>query len=103
MNIRRFLNWRFIIPAAIVGFAVFVAIGGAVIVWLWNWLLPPLFGFPAITFWQGLGLLLLCRILFGGFSVGGPGRGKHMTSEERARFRERMHERFGSPQSENRQ
>jgi hypothetical protein len=34
---------------------------------LWNWLLPPLFGWRQITFWQALGILALCRILFGGF------------------------------------
>ena len=48
---------------------------------LWNWLLPLLFGWHLITFWQALGLLALCRILFGGIS----GRGFH-----RSRFRGRM-------------
>ena len=33
---------------------------------LWNWLLPSLFGWRLITFWQALGILVLCRILFGG-------------------------------------
>jgi hypothetical protein len=37
---------------------------------------------------QGFGLLALCRILFGGF--GGGGHSKHMTPEERERFRKRM-------------
>jgi hypothetical protein len=40
---------------------------------LWNGLLPVLFHLPLITFWQALGLLLLAKILFGGFR-GGPGR-----------------------------
>jgi hypothetical protein len=31
---------------------------------LWNWLIPLLFGLPAITFWQAMGLTALCRILF---------------------------------------
>ena len=30
---------------------------------LWNWLMPPLFGRPVITFWQALGLLVQSRIL----------------------------------------
>jgi RNA polymerase sigma factor (sigma-70 family) len=41
--------------------------GGTIVRLLWNWLLPPLFGWPEVTFWQALGLLALCRILFGGF------------------------------------
>ncbi len=45
----------------------FIAIGGEIVLHLWNWLLPPLFGWRQITFWQALGLLALCRILFGGF------------------------------------
>lgn len=33
--------------------------------WLWNWLMPVLFGVPMITFWQALGVSFLCGILFG--------------------------------------
>ena len=47
-------------------FLAFVALGGVVVQQLWNWLLPTLFAWPALTFWQALGLLALCRILFGG-------------------------------------
>src|SRR5260221_3589149 len=64
----------FIAPLAIVGLALFVFIGGEIVMRLWNWLLPPLFGFRAITFWQGLGMLALCRILFGGYGFCGSGR-----------------------------
>ena len=38
---------------------------GNVIMWLWNWLMPKFFGLATITFWEGLGLFLLARILFG--------------------------------------
>src|SRR5216684_2629257 len=34
---------------------------------LWNWLMPSLFGLHTITYWQALGLLVLSRILLGGF------------------------------------
>ncbi len=63
----------FIIPAAIVGIALFIFLGGWIVMSLWNYLLPALFGWRMITFWQALGLLILCRILFGGFG----GHGKH--------------------------
>ena len=58
-------------PAGDSGDALFIVIGGEVVMHLWNWLLPPLFGWRQITFWQALGLLALCRILFGG--IGGRG------------------------------
>ena len=41
---------------------------GIVIRALWNWLMPLIFGLPTITFWQGVGLFILAKILFGGFS-----------------------------------
>jgi len=104
-------KWIWIVPAAIAGLTLFVFLGGEIVKLLWNWLLPPLFGWHQITFWQGLGLLALCRILFGGWSShGGPGpkwrrRGHdgHMTPEERDRLRQRMRERCGfePPHAEN--
>ena len=88
-------RWIFLAPLAIVGVALFIAIGGEVVLQLWNWLLPPLFGWREITFWQALGILALCRILFGGFGGRGLSRSKRMTAEERERFRQRMQERCG--------
>ena len=93
-------------PLAILGMVLFVFIGGEVVKLLWNWLLPPLFGFPRLTFWQALGLLVLCRILFGGFGGrhGGPrsrirrrmeDRWESFTPEERERIRQRIRERWG--------
>jgi hypothetical protein len=104
-------KWVFIVPAALLGIALLTFIGGEVVRLLWNWLLPPLFGFRQITFWQALGLLALCRILFGGFGSHGRShsgspmrrrmadrlaeRWEHMTPEERERFRQRIRERCG--------
>jgi len=91
-------------PLILLGSALFVALGGEIVRLLWNWLLPSLFGWPQITFWQALGLLALCRILFGGLGGGfhraSPGRrmaGRwgHMSPEERERCRERIRERWG--------
>ena len=101
-------RWKrmiFIVPAAICGILLFTFIGGELVMHLWNWLLPMLFGWRQITFWQALGLLLLCRILFGGHGWRRSARSnvrrrmeercEHMTPEERERFRQRMRERFG--------
>ena len=88
-------KWIFVVapPAAIL----FVALCGEVVMRLWNWLLPSIFGWRPITFWQGLGLLVLCRILFGGLGSHGndnsksrgPGAQKweRLTPEEREKFR----------------
>lgn len=98
----RRLIW--IAPLAILGMLVFIFIGGAIVMYLWNWLLPGLFGWPRIGFWQALGLLALCRVLFGG-GFHGSGRSnfrrrmeeryEHITPEERERLRQRMRERSG--------
>jgi hypothetical protein len=81
-------------PFAIAGIALFTFIGGTIVRLLWNWLLPELFGFPEITFWQAIGLLALTRILFGGFGRGCRRRDP-FTPEDRARFRQRIRDRFG--------
>src|SRR2546422_9255661 len=60
-------------PLAILGILIFTAIGGGLVMLLWNWLAPALFGLRLITFWQAIGLLALCRILFGGFGLGSGG------------------------------
>ena len=105
-------KWVFI-PLALVGGVLFVAVGGEVVRLLWNWLLPPLFGWREVTFWQALGILVLCRILFGGFGGHGHARGglrgrmagrmadrvadrwQAMSPEDRERFRQRLRERCG--------
>ena len=98
-------RWIFIGPLAILGMLLFIVIGGEIVLQLWNWLLPPLFGWHQITFWQALGILALCRILFGGFGWRGARRSswrrrmaercERMTPEERERFRQAMRERWG--------
>jgi hypothetical protein len=107
---RKKLFW--IAPVAILAIALFTWIGGELVMHLWNWLLPSLFGFRQVTFWQALGLLALCRILFGGLGFHRSGRSnfrrrmaerwEHMTPEERERFRQGIGGRcgFGPPAGE---
>lgn len=60
---------------AIIGMAlggVIIAAGmalilGFVVMWLWNWLMPTIFGLTKITFWQAWGLVVLSHILFKSF------------------------------------
>jgi hypothetical protein len=77
-----------------------VGLFGFLVMSLWNWLGPAVFGLQAITFWQALGILVLSKLLFGGFG-GRPRRGGHfsrrmiarweqMSPEEREKFRQGM-------------
>ncbi|HEX4824162.1 MAG TPA: hypothetical protein VFV19_07595 [Candidatus Polarisedimenticolaceae bacterium] len=95
-----------IAPFAILALAGCIVLGGASVMWLWNVFLPDLFHVPRIGFWQGLGLLALARILFGGLGVRTnagsrmrqrmeENRWTRMTDEERERLRLRMRERRG--------
>jgi hypothetical protein len=98
LNMRK--RWIFLAPLAILAIPLFIAIGGEVVLHLWNWLLPPLFGWRQISFWQAVGILTLCRVLFGGSRRHGfyrsnfgrrmAERWRHRTPEERERFRQAM-------------
>ncbi|MBX0292423.1 hypothetical protein K3G63_18390 [Hymenobacter sp. HSC-4F20] len=86
--------------------SLFVAAAGYLTMNLWNWLVPELFHGPFITFWQTIGLLVLSRILFGGWGRGGrsgawarrrriwkqkmESRMAGLTPEEQERFRQKM-------------
>jgi hypothetical protein len=76
-----------------------IAAAGWVVMALWNWLIPPIVGWRALTFLQALGLLLLSRLLFGGLRprAGGwrHGRWRQLSPEERERLRAEMRWRCG--------
>ncbi len=91
----RFLKAIKIVALMILGSAVF----GFVIMQLWNWLMPRIFGLHAITFWQALGLFVFSKILFGGFHRHAgrrrwrghmESRWAQMTDEEREKLRSGM-------------
>jgi predicted membrane chloride channel (bestrophin family) len=105
---------RFVRGLKFVLFALlFVVVLGFVVMSLWNWLTPALFGWHVISFWQAVGILILSKILLGGFR-GRPGyhmywrrrmmeRWEQMTPEEREKFRASMRGRcgpFGPPAAE---
>lgn len=113
-------RFRFALPV----FILIAALGfGAIVQWLWNAVLPAAANFNTITYWQAVGLFVLCKILFGGFKGpgghphrhkwqrfngrfgrGGPGEMRawknkwmKMTDEERIRFRQEMWNRRRKP------
>ena len=91
-------RFRFVGVRILVFGIVFAGIVGLITLALWNALMPPILGLPAINFWQALGLLLLSRLLFGRFGGWGHrlrrarfARGwQGLTPEERQRFRDAM-------------
>src|SRR5258708_34313693 len=92
---------RFVRGLKFVLFAtMFVTVFGFAVMSLWNWLMPALFGWHLINFWQAVGVLVLSKILFVGFR-GHPGRHLYcrrrmrerwgqMTPKERWKFRKGM-------------
>lgn len=83
----------------------FIFLVGFLVMHLWNYTLPVLFGISAINLWQAIALFFLCKILFG-FGGGGPKRGgppwrrkgmkrkfDQMNEEDRARVRAYMRSR----------
>jgi len=101
-------KWNFkkavLVAGAIIGAT---ALFSFATMFLWNWIVPDLFGLRSITFWQALGLLLLCRLLFGWKSHSHYSSHSHlmkerwskMTPEERKKFSHKMHN-FHSAHSE---
>lgn len=78
---------------------------GAVVMYLWNAILPDLLHVQQITYWQAMGLFALCKILFGGPKFGGGGRGwnkrgwrqkfENMSEEEKQSLKDKWKERCG--------
>ncbi len=87
--------------------ALIAAVLGFVVMFLWNWILPEVAHAGKLNYWQALGLLVLCRLLFGNFNKGGGHNGfrerargmrakwDSMNEEERAKFKEEYKRRCG--------
>ena len=87
----------------VLGFLLIGLIMGFVVMFLWNWLIPSIFDGPKIDLFQALGLLILIRILTGGFKHKGHGhhnlkekygRWSKLTSEEKKEMRKKFKERW---------
>ena len=88
-------------------FIAFVLLLGLVVMGLWNAILPAVLGIKVITFTQALGILLLSKILFGGFRSGSRANMEQwrmkmqekmgsMTPEEKEKFKSEWRNRCGS-------
>jgi hypothetical protein len=100
-------RWMYKVPGVLLIVIAAVAIFGWIVQSLWNWLIPGIVGWRQITFWQAIGILLLCKILFGGFRGRGGApwrrhwrhrmaeRWEKMSPEEQEKFRQAMRWRCG--------
>jgi hypothetical protein len=96
-------KWLYRAPGILLIVIAAVALFGYVVQHLWNWLIPSIVGWRAITFWQAIGILLLSKILFGGFRGRSGTRWRHrigerwekMSPEEREKFSRILRARCG--------
>ncbi len=77
--------------------AVFAAIS-AVIMLLWNWLIPGIIGWSVVNYWQAMGLLVLSRLLLGG--LGKLGFAGHMRNGLSHAQMSRVHDKFANMSNE---
>jgi hypothetical protein len=77
-----------VVLLGLIGAGALAILGGYIVMWLWNWLMPGLFGITAITFWQGVGIVILAKIIFGSF---GHGHGGHYRGHYRGYHRCKNH------------
>ena len=95
---------RWIVGVVEIGILILIVIAGfgQAVLQLWNLLMPTIFGLQRISFWQAVGLLGLCWILFGQGFLGRPTystpwrrrmreRWAQMTPEERQRLQAGLH------------
>lgn len=73
------------IIACTIGGISFIALLVAVIMWLWNLVVPTITGWNCINYWQGLGLAALFRLLTGHFGLPSPRKGRHRHLHEMVR------------------
>jgi len=74
---------RNVAKAVVIGLML-IPLFGLVIMWLWNWLMPELFGLAEIGLLQALGLFILSRALFGSFGSGHRDRGNRQQRRRQA-------------------
>jgi hypothetical protein len=62
------------VVAGVMFAAAFALLFGWLVMLLWNWIMPAIFHLGVITYWQGFGILLLAKIIFGALGNRGPGK-----------------------------
>lgn len=66
-----------------------VVLLGSVTQFLWNFIMPDIFGLPVINFWQGLAMFTLAKLIFGFGGGGGNKWGRYRGQQWRAHWAEK--------------
>jgi hypothetical protein len=69
-----------------------LALCGWVVMLLWNWLMPEIFGLKTLGYWQAWGLLILSSILFKGLRFGSGDSGRRSDRKRRQHLRRYLRE-----------
>jgi hypothetical protein len=88
-KIKKVVTVIFWVILGAIAMAAFALVFGYVVMLLWNWLMPALFGLGTIGFWQAVGILVLAKILFGGF---GSKRFRGRSGRMKARYKDKCRE-----------
>ncbi len=64
-KVEKYVTKAFKIVFVVIIFTGLVLLAGYVLMRLWNWLMPDLFGLTTIGYWQALGIMLMAKIIFG--------------------------------------
>ena len=88
---RKFLRIIGMVFVGVIFAILFALVFGFLVKWLWNVLMPELFGLTQITYWQAFGIVVLAKLLFGTF--GSKGHGHDRRSRHPGPFG-KLHDRF---------
>ncbi|MCG8333201.1 MAG: hypothetical protein MJE63_01710 [Proteobacteria bacterium] len=91
----RVLKWTLL---GVIMAVIFALIFGVLVKWLWSVTLAPLFGTATPGYWQAVGIVVLARLVFGGFHRNGHksrySYSGHYKNEKREAWLRKMHDRF---------
>jgi len=90
-KIKKIVKVIFIVIFGAIAIVALALLFGYVVMLLWNWLIPAIFGLGVISFWQAVGIVILAKLLFGGFG-GGSGRSGRRKKNLEKRLKHRLRE-----------
>ena len=91
-KVKKIVKVIFIVIFGAIIISLLALLFGYVVMLLWNWLMPTIFGLGVINFWQAVGIMILAKLLFGGFGGGGGKSGRRKKNLEK-RLKHRLRER----------
>jgi hypothetical protein len=90
-RIKKIVKVVFMVIFGAIAITALALLFGYVVMLLWNWLIPAIFGLGIISFWQAVGIMILAKLLFGGFG-GGSGRSGRRKKNLEKRLKHRLRE-----------